>query len=158
MKLWRIAAETRSYKSTDLSGRGAALAPGRWNEANQPVLYCAVHLSLAVLETIAHIEDGGFPQNRFIVEIDVPKNIWDARQTLDVTRLRPSWTAIPAGLESIMAGSRWIKSLRSAVLIVPSSIIPEEAVALINPAHPGAATITARDVRGIDYKRVLRGA
>jgi RES domain-containing protein len=55
--LWRIAAETRDHPADDLSGAGAAVRPGRWNEEGQHVVYAAPTLALAVLETAAHLED-----------------------------------------------------------------------------------------------------
>src|SRR5512133_1880083 len=78
--LWRIATETRKYAATDLSGAGAARSPGRWNEEGEAVVYAAVSIALAVLETAAHINDRGLPMNRFVVRIDVPQDVWDARQ------------------------------------------------------------------------------
>jgi RES domain-containing protein len=53
MNLWRIAAETRRYAAIDLSGKGAALRPGRWNDDGQLVVYTALTPALAVLETVA---------------------------------------------------------------------------------------------------------
>ena len=76
MKLWRIAAETRSYPADSLSGGGAAVSPGRWNEQKQAVVYSAPTIAIAVLETAAHIDDAGLPLNRFLVEIDVPDEVW----------------------------------------------------------------------------------
>jgi len=35
----------------------------------------------------------------------------------------------------------WVREGRSAVLAVPSAIIPEELNYLLNPAHPGFKTI-----------------
>ena len=55
MKLWRIAAETRRYPATDLSGKGAALSPGWWNSESEAVVYSACTIALAVLETAAHL-------------------------------------------------------------------------------------------------------
>jgi len=59
--LWRIATETRSYRADDLSGAGAAISPGRWNDTGEPVLYTAPSIALAVLETAAHLDDAGLP-------------------------------------------------------------------------------------------------
>ena len=84
MKLWRIAAETRTYPATDLSGGGAAKSPGRWNEAGQHVLYTAPTIAIAVLETAAHIDDGGLPLNRYLIEIEVPEAVWKARKELNI--------------------------------------------------------------------------
>ena len=156
MKLWRIAAETRSYAATDLSGRGAARYPGRWNDTGLPVVYSASTLSLAVLETAAHVDDAGLPLNRFVVQIDVPDKVWSQRQSLEVATLPLTWSAIPAGSASIKIGSDWLKSQTSAILLVPSVIVPEEYAALINPLHPAAADIKASVTRAFDYKRLFR--
>ena len=156
MKLWRIAAETRTYAATDLSGGGAATRPGRWNGEKEPVIYCAPTIALAVLETAAHVDDSGLPLNRFVIEIDVPDDVWAKHATLDVATLPPTWAAIPAGRASVAIGSAWLSSLRSAILMVPSVIVPEELAALINPRHADAAVITARAVRVFDYDRLFR--
>lgn len=158
MILWRIAAETRQYGAVDLSGAGAAKSPGRWNEVGQPVVYSAPTIALAVLETAAHIDDGGLPLNRFLVEIAVPEATWMSRQTLDVGRLDITWSAIPAGRGSVKPGSDWIRSTSAALLLVPSVIVPEEPIVIINPAHPDAAGLKARAVRLFDYKRLFRAA
>ena len=156
MKLWRIAAETRTYAATDLTGGGAATRPGRWNDDNEPVIYCAPTIALAVLETAAHVDDAGLPLNKFIVQIDVPDAVWARRETLDVSTLPPAWAAIPAGRASVAIGSEWLASLRSAILSVPSVIVPEESAALINPKHGDASAITARVLRPFDYARLFR--
>lgn len=65
MILWRIAADTRTYSADDLSGLGAAMYPGRWNEVKQAVLYSAPTIAIAVLETAAHVDDAGLPLDRF---------------------------------------------------------------------------------------------
>lgn len=52
---------TRRYKAEDLSGNGAADTPGRWNRHNQHVLYAALTLAIAVLETAAHLRAASLP-------------------------------------------------------------------------------------------------
>lgn len=157
MILWRIAAETRHYLATDLSGAGAAAHPGRWNEEGQPVLYTAPTIAMAVLETAAHIDTAGFPLNRFLVRVDVLNAAWAARETLDIAALPPTWAAIPAGKASVAIGAEWLRSLRSLILVVPSVIVPEEQATLINPAHPHAAKLSATVVRAFEYDRLFRG-
>jgi RES domain-containing protein len=154
--LWRIATETRQYAATDLSGAGAARNPGRWNEDGQAVVYASVSIALAVLETAAHINDRGLPLNRFVVRIDVPQAVWDAREERPAAALPPSWAAIPAGSASVRIGADWRASLASAILLVPSVIVPEEYAALINPAHPDAGQLTAAVVRPFEYNRLFR--
>lgn len=157
MKLWRIAAETRRYGADDMSGTGAARYPGRWNDVGQPVLYCAPTIAMAVLETAAHLDDAGLPLNRFLVQIDVPDRLWAERVVLEAAALPAGWAAIPAGRVSVQAGADWLRSLRSVLLQVPSVIVPEEAVALINPLHPQSAALQARVLRPFEYTRLFRG-
>jgi RES domain-containing protein len=154
--LWRIATETRKYAADDLSGAGASISPGRWNSETQAVLYTAPTISLAVLETAAHIDIGGLPLNRFLVRIEVPVDVWKLREEIDMSALAPTWSAIPAGQASVKLGSDWLKSLRSPILLVPSVIVPEERAVLINPLHAQANHITARIERAFEYDRLFR--
>lgn len=156
MRLWRVAASTRSYGADDLSSKGAALFPGRWNSPGESVVYCAPSPALAVLETAAHVDAGGFPLDRFLVAIDVAESVWEARQILDVTALDASWSAIPAGLVSVGAGSAWLVGGKSALLAVPSVIVPEESVVLLNPSHPDAAKTMAKVLRKVHYDSLFR--
>jgi RES domain-containing protein len=156
MKLWRIATETRKYAADDLSGNAAALHPGRWNEEQQSVVYTAASLALAVLETAAHIDDAGLPQNRFVIELQVPDEVWALHEDILLQDLAPAWAAIPAGRASIEVGSSWLHSNRSPILRVPSVIVPEECAALINPRHAASRKIKARVVRKFDYNGLFR--
>jgi len=111
---------------------------------------------MAVLETAAHVDDAGLPLDRYLIEIRVPDAIWARREEPRTARLPAAWDAIPAGRASVRIGSLWLSSLRSSILLVPSAIVPEERVALINPRHPDAARITARAVRRFEYNRLYR--
>lgn len=154
--LWRIAAQTREYKANDLSGAGAAKYPGRWNAPGEHFVYAARTLSLAVLETAAHVDDSGLPLNRFVVEISVPLKVWNARQELVLTELDPAWCAVPAGKASMDTGSDWYKSNKSALLLAPSVVVPEEFAVLINATHPDASAISASTIRLFEFNRLFR--
>ena len=54
MIVWRLA-DPRYAR--DLSGEGSRLMGGRWNAPGHAVLYVSSHLSLAVLETLAHLPE-----------------------------------------------------------------------------------------------------
>lgn len=156
MILWRIAAATRDRAAEDLSGSGAARYPGRWNRVTEPVLYCAPTRALAVLESAAHVDEGGLPLNRFLVEIQIPDTVWSQREEVPVNALPATWDAIPAGHASVGFGSEWLRSRRSAVLLVPSVIVPEEWCVLINPQHLLAGRIGAQIRRKFEYDRLFR--
>src|SRR3990172_3672679 len=130
--------------------------PGRWNDDKEPVVYCAPAIAMAVLETAAHVDDSGLPLNRYLVEIDVPDDVWAKREETDIAKLPPTWAAIPAGRAGVKVGSNWLSSLTSPILMVPSVIVPEERVSLINPKHPETSRITAKVVRLFEYNRLFR--
>jgi RES domain-containing protein len=155
MNLWRIASETRRYPADDLSGAGARVRPGRWNDHRLPAVYAAPTISMAVLETAAHLEEDGLPLNRFLVRLDVPEGVWQAREVIDPAGLAPAWTAIPAGRASVKQGAAWLASQSAPILLVPSVIVPEEPVAVVNPLHPMAREITAAVVRPFEYDRLF---
>lgn len=134
-----------------MAGKGAAQKGARWNHAGEHLTYAVTSISLAAWETRAHFGKGGdLPWNRFLVRIDVPDDIWAAREIL----VRPApvgWDAIPEGLVSRAQGSHWLMSGREALLAVPSVIINEEDNVLINPAHVDAKRITATKLRRFVY-------
>jgi RES domain-containing protein len=143
--LWRIAVEAPSYAANDLSGNGAKLTGGRWNSKGTPLVYCATSIALATLETVHCLRNGSLPFNRYLVRIDLPDAVWSARQVLDP--LPGGWDAIPAGLSARMAGDAWVASGSSALLLVPSVIVPDEYNVLINAQHPDAGAIVATTVK-----------
>jgi RES domain-containing protein len=156
VRLWRIATETREFAAEDLSGNGAAVSPGRWNGAGQAVIYAAPSVALAMLETAAHINTLGLPLNRFLVAIDVPDALWTTRQEIAADQLPAGWAAIPAGLTSVEIGAQWLSRQSSLLLCVPSVIVPEEPVVLINPAHPMAGRLSSHKLRLVSYGSVFR--
>ena len=154
--VFRVATETRSYPASDLSGAGAGVEPGRWNKKGESVLYTATSVALATLETAAHVKAAGLPLNKFLVEVVIPLQAWRRREVLDLSAIGPTWKAIPPGLASERAGSDWLRSGRSALLLVPSVIAPEEYCVLINPAHPDAKGIRAIVRRRMEYDLLFR--
>ena len=142
--LWRIAATTPKYVADDLSGTGAKNTGGRWNPVGMAVTYSSENIALAVHETVVHLRSGGLPLNRYLVRIDVPDDVWTARQALTAP---VGWDAMPAGMTSVQAGADWLLSTASALLVVPSVIVPEESNVLINPLHPDAARLVATALR-----------
>ena len=158
VSVWRIATDTPAYEAHDLSGKGAELKGGRWNRAGRPVVYAATNIALACLETVVHLNQAGLPLNRFLVRIDVPDGVWAARRTLRVADLAVGWSAIPEGKVSLDVGDAWLVAGNSALLLVPSAIVPEEMNVLINVRHPDAANIQATKLRPWLYDSRVRSA
>jgi len=101
-------------------------------------------------------DDAALPLNKHLVEIDVPDRVWLHREEVNIATLPATWAAIPAGRGSVTFGSDWLASLRSPILLVPSVIVPEEPIALINPAHADATRLSAKVLRLFEYNRLFR--
>ena len=151
MTLWRIAADTSVYTADDPSGEGAKLTGGRWNRHGTAVLYCASSIALACLETIVHLSVLNLPLNRYLVRFDVPDDVWHAARCLTRDTAPVGWDAIPYGLTSLTVGHGWLAQNESALLRVPSVVVPEESDVLINPAHRDACRVTVTKVRRWTY-------
>ncbi len=141
VSLWRIATDTPDYTADDMRGKGAETTGGRWNRAGMPVVYTATNISLAALETIVHFNTADLPLNRVLVRLDVPDDLWAARKRLTPHDAPVGWNVFPAGKVSLDLGDAWLGSAASALMEVPSAIVPEESNVLVNPRHPGAVAI-----------------
>jgi RES domain-containing protein len=153
--LWRIAADTPEYQAHDLTGKGAEITGGRWNRRGTPMLYASVSRALACLETVVHLGGGSLPLNRYLVEIVVSADAWESRVIFDREK-RVGWDAEPAGMISLDWGTGWAGGASSLLAEVPSAVVPEESNVLINPRHPGAASLRSRKVRRWMYDARLR--
>ena len=154
--LWHIAQETREYRADDLSGAGAAKIGGRWNSIGKAVVYASRSVALAYLESRAHVGREA-PRNRFLIRISVPDRVWERALWAKEKELPRTWRSEPAGQASAQFGDKWLVSEKSALLCLPSVIVPEDSNVLINPAHSDAKSISVKVHRQLLYDpRVLR--
>lgn len=156
MRLLRIGSTGPAWAPNDMTGAGAASAPGRWNDTGESVIYAAPTLAMAVLETAAHIDDAGLPLNKYVIEIDVPDSVWAARTVLTQAQIPGGWDSIPHGVVSIKTGSDWYKSGSTAIIELPSVIVPEESIVLINATHPDTGSMKAATGRRFQYNLLFR--
>ncbi|NHZ99962.1 RES domain-containing protein [Massilia sp. CCM 8734] len=143
------------HETFRLGGGGAKSTGGRWNSKGTPVVYAATSISLATLETLTRI-DTTTRRNEFLVKITIPSALWRKRETVTAADLPPTWLAEPPGATSIDLGDKWLQSVSTALLLVPSVIVPEEYNVLINPVHRASAQITAEVVRQYIYDPRLK--
>ncbi|MBA3072235.1 MAG: RES domain-containing protein [Anaerolineae bacterium] len=132
MHLWRI---DRLIFPDKFSGFGAYLTPGRWHLRYNRVIYTSEAASLAVLEYLAHLPPNLIPLDISLLEIEVPDDISIERQDAPET-LNPDWRNIKLHVELQNFGTQWLVECRTALLAVPSAILPIETNYLLNPAHP----------------------
>lgn len=119
----------------DLSGKGASITGGRWNEPGQFVLYTAETAALAILEVLSHISSIKTEVPYQLAEINIEGSV------VDYTKISPelplNWAGTDAGLLVTRSiGSEWLLSSISPILRVPSVHSPVESNFLINATHP----------------------
>lgn len=156
MQAWRIGTDTRTYQADDMAGIGAKMSGGRWNSQGHAVVYASSSRALACLETIVHLGSGALPLNRYLIQLDIPDDVWMARTALDLPAAPVGWDALPEGMVSVNFGDNWLAGATSAILTVPSIVVPEEQNILVNPAHPDAASIKAVKIRKWLYDSRLK--
>jgi RES domain-containing protein len=137
---WRIVKE--KHAKTAFSGEGARIFEGRWNSGGVRMVYCSEHLSLAALEILVHTQPVMIRDKFRVFRV-----AWDEAlmTTIDLKKLPRGWNDQPPSLISKKIGDEWIHSSRSAVLAVPSVIIPHERTFLLNPKHRDFARIKIND-------------
>lgn len=133
---WRIV--KAKHAATAFTGNGAKRFGGRWNSPGVAVVYVAGSTSLAILEMLVHLESQELMKRYVLFEVTFD----DALATAVTPAALPkSWrkSPPPAALQQI--GDTWVAQGRSAILRVPSAIVPAECHYMLNPAHPEFAKI-----------------
>ena len=141
MKVWRVC----RLPYAKLDGRGASIKGGRWNSPGRPVVYASMHLSLAILEVLVHLEVGidELPDDYVSVEIEIPDNL--KIQALDAK------TNIHQIAETRTHGDRWLTSGQAAVLETPSAVVPKERNVCLNPVHADFQVITITEITPLQF-------
>jgi RES domain-containing protein len=148
---WRIV--KAKYADSAFGGEGAAKAGGRWNSRGRRVVYTSGNLSLAALELLVHLN----PPVRFRW-VAIPCRFEPAQvETVPPGALPEHWRQVPVAREVREIGDAWLAEGRSAVLAVPSAIVPLEWNYLLNPEHPDFARIERGDPEGFAFDSRLPG-
>jgi RES domain-containing protein len=128
---WRIV--MARYQKKAFSGDGARLFGGRWNSKGVAVIYTAGSLALASIEIIVNL-----PSPKLLEAfVRIPTRFKPALvEHLTPADLPRDWQNRPISPSTKAIGDRWVAEQRSAVLKVPSVVVPEEFNYLLNPAHP----------------------
>ena len=127
---WRIV--KRKLARTAFTGEGARLYGGRWNSVGVAIVYTAESQSLAALEMVVHFDSSELLDNYVVFEVGIDQAL--------VTKVQPSqlprnWRDDPPLMKVREVGDAWATAGTSAVLQVPSAILPAEHNFLLNPHH-----------------------
>jgi len=135
VKLYRISSPTYI---DDLSGTGAKLHGGRWNEKGTPLLYTSANISLAILEILVHFDGLTVPPELSLLHLEIPE---DSVMDFPVTKFDKIRKSKDAEMKFKQEGELWVASKASLALKVPSVITTLEYNVLINPRHQNMASL-----------------
>ncbi len=128
MIVYRISLEKWADKLV-ASGNAA-----RWNSKGVYVLYAASSRSLACLENVVHRDGQGLSQNFRTMLIQIPDDL--KITSIPLHQLETTWREWAASSYTRSIGDSWAMRRESAVLEVPSAIIPDEFNYVLNTSHP----------------------
>ena len=133
MFLWRIS------NHADLEGRGGLVASARWHTQGRAVVYFAETPAGALGETLVHLEldPAHLPKSYRLLKADAPDEL--GMQTIARADLPSGWINNATATRTV--GDEWLASGGSALLRVPSVIVPDTYNVLLNPEHADAAKV-----------------
>jgi len=127
---WRIT--KRKHARSAFSGEGARLYGGRWNSPGTAIIYTAESQSLAVLEILVHLDSPELLKKYALFRVGIDESyIID----IDAAILPRNWRTEPVPGKVQKIGDQWVTNATSAVLRVPSTLVPGEFNFLLNPRH-----------------------
>jgi RES domain-containing protein len=145
MILWRIS------RHRDLAGVGGIRAPGRWHYAGQPVVYLADSPAAALLEVCVHTTANDVPLDFTLLRIEASEA---QVQVIKISDLPSGWQSRLEVTRDL--GTAWLKKKETALLQVPSAIVPETTNFLLNPAHPDAKKFKVRQTYSYPFDARLK--
>ena len=112
-----------------------------------PVIYTSATISLAVLEILVHVDSSAL-----LAAYCAVRGTFDEDLVAEIKRkdLPGNWREFPAPRSTQQTGDDWVSQGTSAVLKVPSTIIPSEQNYLFNPSHPDFKKIVIADSQPLD--------
>lgn len=140
----------------DLSGTGAKLYGGRWNEKGIPLVYTSSSISLAILESLVHFSFNMAPPDMSIATIYIPDNIFESSMDIkSFGKLPNSWNENLPNPKTQQFIKKWINNKSSLILKVPSAINSREFNYLINPLHKDINLIILQDIVPFSFDKRL---
>ncbi len=151
MVLYRL---VRSEFKDDLTGYGAFLYGGRWNSKALYALYCAEHISLAVLEIVVNYDRGvvALMPSYHLLELELRD---DAVLRVDKGMVKDAWRTDVDYTRFI--GDQFLQSQKGVALQVPSAVVPEECIFLLNPSHTAFKRVKIKSSKIYDLDKRLLG-
>ena len=150
VKAWRIV-KARNAASA-FTGEGARKAGGRWNSPGVAVVYAAGTASLAMLEMLVHLQSRELLRCYVLFEVTFDESLVAAVASKD---LPGTWRISPPSAQGQGLGDAWVSGGSSAVLKLPSVIVPDEFNYLLNPSHGDFAKLIIGPKQPVEFDHRL---
>lgn len=108
--------------------------PGRWNGAGRRVLYTAENLPLAFMENMIRRQGAGFNHDFKTLVFSVPDDL--ETETILAGDLPGDWRNFRSYSACQQRGNQWYDSGKTAILNVPSAVLPSSCNRVLNTTHP----------------------
>lgn len=128
---YRIVSSHRAASAMD--GEGARKMGGRWNPPGVPVAYLTESRALAALEILVHTGRAGVHLSWVVIEAEFPAKMIEI---ISMSALPAGWDDIASPTVSRKFGADWVQRGESAAILLPSVIVPEERIIMLNVRHP----------------------
>jgi RES domain-containing protein len=129
--LWRIS------NHDSLDGRGGLLASARWHTRGRAIVYLAATPAGALVEALVHLElrPDQLPKSYRLMKAEAPDDL----AKMHFSALTEDWRLNEIASRTL--GDEWLGLGETALLEVPSAILPETFNVLLNPGHADAARV-----------------
>ena len=134
-----------------LTGEGAKLHGGRWNNIGQPCIYTSESKSLCVLEYAANVSLDEMNPNLSFTAYAIPDDCW---RFFTAKELPSGWTEVPSPAAVSAWGTRQLQ--KNLALKLPSVIVTSEFNYLLNPLHPDFKNVRLIDVEPFTFDRRIK--
>ena len=124
-----------------LTGEGAKLFGGRWNEIGTSCLYACESKALCALEFAANVLFDEMPEDLSFTTYEIPDDSW---MNFLPKNLPDNWKDVPPSINIQVWGSMQLKN--NLAIKVPSVIINSEFNFAINPLHPDFKKVRIKEV------------
>ncbi len=121
------------WADSAMTGDGARLWGGRWNPPGLPAVYLAESRALAALEILVHAPPEAIRLDWRCIALKVPDEWTEVANAAD---LPDDWRHLPSSPGARRFGEKWLREGGAVALRLPSVVVPEEQILLVNPAHP----------------------
>lgn len=129
------------YADLAFTGEGAKLYGGRWNSRGKRATYAAESIALAALELLVHLKSDRILSAYTLFQLTLNDG---QIMVLDKQALPADWSHQSAPRSTSRIGDEWLGKCLSLALKVPSIIVPEEYIFVLNPAHDDYPEVVER--------------